>query len=142
MKVNRLLHMIIFCPLITCIFFSTVFAQGFKKTKVYWKGHNIEAVDGQIGIKIKDDTNSDSLVAKLQSLGYTFLDRPDKYGMARIRVPKDAEMAGALAIAKQTGLLEDVDPIVVTHIQVTPNDVNYSTYKWGLSSKQQYSFSK
>jgi choline kinase len=108
-----------------------VFTQIMNKTSIEWKGKNIEVVDDEISIKIKNNASISEFNSKIDSLGFQILNIPDDMGIAILKLNNKVKIIEAIEILRKINLIENASPIVTIHAFVTPNDTYYS-YQWDL----------
>jgi len=126
---NKIIVLIIFL----CFLMSDItFAQNTKKTSIEWKGKNIEVVDDEISIKIKNNASISGFTSKIDSLGFQILVIPDEMGIAILKLNNKIKIIEAIETLRKINLIENAAPIVTVHALVTPNDTYY-TDQWGLT---------
>jgi len=133
MKRLYLIQKAIYTSMAFIIIFSNIYAQNFNKANILWKGKKVEAVDGEIVIKVKVGVNYNSFINKLHSIHFIILDKPDKNNIARLRIPNDISIVDAIEKVQQTNMVTDVTPIGVTHAYATTNDPYFGN-QWGLQA--------
>ncbi len=129
MKTDKFLYLFIIYFLLS----NFLFAQGIKKSNLIWKGHNIEIVKDEVVIKTKNDINKVELYKKLINMGFKIIDKADKWGIGKLKIPVGTKILDDIDKILATGLVEAAEPIPLGHSLSVPNDP-YISSQWGLSS--------
>jgi subtilisin family serine protease/tetratricopeptide (TPR) repeat protein len=108
------------------------FAQNTKKTFIEWKGKNIEVIDDEISIRIKNNASISEFTNIIDSLGFQILVFPDEMGIAILKLNSKFKIIDAIETLRKINSIENAAPIVTVHALVTPNDTYYNN-QWGLA---------
>lgn len=125
--------------LLNFIFLSLSYAQNnnsFKIKKGFWNGHEIEYINGQIAIKLKENIYKNALHNLCSNLNLTIKSDVDIIHWALVECPNGLNIFNFINRIKTNPIIEAVEPNVVFRSRTLPNDPLFS-YQWPLYNYQQ-----
>jgi len=144
MKHFKLLFLVSFigCEIIFAVSFERLAAQqiigGRTIKKGVWKGRQIEYVDRQIAIKIKNDVQVQDVNILVSQQSGRFVKRFDKLRWGLIELPEGSDIFPVIDLLRNSPLIETAEPNGVIHTSFDPNDTYYQDgHQWALKNTGQ-----
>jgi len=112
--------------------------EGRPIKKGVWRNQEIEYVDGQILVKLKQNAQKQALMAVLSQYQATLLYDFNKLRWGLIELPEGADIFPIIAVLQSNSSVEAVEPHGVLHGSFDPNDPNYlNGLQWALKNTGQ-----
>jgi len=97
-----------------------------------WKGNEIEYIDGQLCVKVREGVTREQIVQIAGSIGSTVGPGPDILRWILVRLPSGVDPFSIIDTLLSNPLIESCEPNVIGYALFDPDDEYYLSHQWPL----------